>query len=51
MKEKYNYEFKIIPSEDGDYFAVRFSDFPGIITGGETPENALKNAEETLKLP
>ncbi len=41
------YEIKIIPEEDG-YFAVRFPDFPGIITGGQTPEEALRNAREAL---
>lgn len=41
------YEIKIIPEEDG-YFAVRFPDFSGIITGGQTPEEALRNAREAL---
>jgi antitoxin HicB len=41
------YEIKVIPEEDG-YFAVRFPDFPGIITGGHTPEEALRNAREAL---
>ncbi len=45
-----NYEFRIIPSEERNYFAVRFPDFPGIITGGGTIEAALKNAEEALEL-
>ena len=37
------YEVTIIPEED-DYFAARLPDFPGIITGGRTPEEALSNA-------
>ncbi len=41
------YEIKIIPEEDG-YFAVRFPDFPGIVTGGHSPEEALRNAREAL---
>ncbi len=41
------YEIKIVPQEDG-YFAARFPDFPGIITGGSTPEEALHNAQEAL---
>jgi len=41
------YEMTIIPEEDG-YFAVRFPDFPGIITGGRTPEEAVHNAREAL---
>lgn len=50
MKFVRNYEIRIIPSEEGDYFAVRFPDFPGIITGGDTIEDALRNAEEALEL-
>ena len=41
------YEVTIIPEED-DYFAARLPDFPGIITGGRTPEEALSNAREAL---
>jgi antitoxin HicB len=41
------YEIKIIPEEDG-YVAVRFPDFPGIITGGDSPEEAMRNAREAL---
>jgi antitoxin HicB len=41
------YEVRITPEEDG-YFAARFPDFPGIITGGDTPEEALRNAQEAL---
>jgi antitoxin HicB len=41
------YAMKILPEKDG-YLAVRFPDFPGIITGGHTPEEALLNAREAL---
>jgi antitoxin HicB len=41
------YEVTIIPEEDG-YFAARFPDFPGIVTGGDSPEEALRNAREAL---
>jgi len=41
------YEIKIIPEIDG-YFAARFPDFPGIVTGGASPEEALGNAREAL---
>ncbi len=40
-------EVKIIPQEDG-YFAARLPDLPGIITGGDAPEEALRNAQEAL---
>ena len=42
-----SYELKITPEEDG-YIAARFPDFPGIITGGNTPAQALRNAREAL---
>jgi predicted HicB family RNase H-like nuclease len=41
------YEIKIIPEEDG-YFAARLPDFPGIVTGGNSPAEALDNAGEAL---
>jgi antitoxin HicB len=43
------YEMTIIPEEDG-YFAARFPDFPGIITGGRTAEEAVRNAREALQI-
>ena len=43
------YEMTVIPEEDG-YFAARFPDFPGIITGGHTPEEAVRNAREALQV-
>ena len=43
------YEMTIIPEEDG-YLAARFPDFPGIITGGRTPEEAVRNAREALQV-
>jgi len=50
MKLIKNYEFRIIPSDEGDYFAVRFPDFPGVVTGGVTPEEAFRNAEDALEI-
>ena len=44
------YEIRIIPSGKSEYFAVRFPDFPGIVTGGATIDEALRNAEEALDL-
>ncbi len=50
MKKQFTaeYEMAIIPEEDG-YFAARFPDFPGIITGGRTAEEAVRNAREALE--
>ncbi len=44
------YEMKIIPEKESGYFAVRFPDFPAIITGGYDLREALKNAQEALDL-
>jgi len=44
------YEIKIIPDRESGYFAVRFPDFPGVVTGGYRLEEAIKNAQEALAL-
>jgi len=44
------YEIKIIPDGESGYFAARFPDFPGVITGGYSLEEAVKNAQEALAL-
>src|SRR4030042_7172593 len=49
-EERLGYEIKIIPERESGYFAVRFPDFPGIVTGGYSLEEAIKNAREALEL-
>jgi predicted RNase H-like HicB family nuclease len=44
------YEMKIIPDKESGYFAVRFPDFPRVITGGYSLKEALKNGEGALEL-
>ena len=44
------YEIKIIPDKESGYFAVRFPDFPNIITGGYDLREAIKNAQEALEI-
>jgi antitoxin HicB len=44
------YEMRLIPEKESGYFAVRFPDFPGIVTGGYSVEEALKNAQEALEI-
>ena len=44
------YEIKIIPDRESGYFAVRFPDFAGIVSGGYSLEEAIKNAQEALDL-
>ena len=45
-----DYEIKIIPDRETGYFAVRFPDFPGIVTGGYSLEQAIKNGKEALEV-
>ncbi|MBI2298933.1 MAG: type II toxin-antitoxin system HicB family antitoxin [Armatimonadetes bacterium] len=45
----HRYPPTITPDEDG-YLSVRFADFPGIVTGGETFEAAMDHAAEALAL-
>jgi len=49
-EELLGYEIKIIPDKESGYLAVRFPDFPGIITGGYRLEEAVKNSQEALEL-
>ena len=44
------YEMRMIPDRESGYFAVRFPDFPGIVTGGYSLEEAVKNAQEALEI-
>ena len=44
------YEIKIIPDRESGYFAVRFPDFPNIITGAYGIEEAVKNGQEALEI-
>ena len=49
-EERLGYEIKIIPDRESGYFAVRFPDFPGIVTGGYSLEETIKNAQEALEI-
>ncbi len=44
------YEIRLVPDKESGYFAVRFPDFPGIVTGGYSLEEAAKNAREALEI-
>ena len=49
-KESLGYEIKVIPDRESGYFAVRFPDFSGIVTGGYSLGEAIKKAQEALEL-
>jgi antitoxin HicB len=44
-----SYEIDVVPNEHGGYYA-RIPDFPTIFTGGETPEEAVANAQDAIVL-
>ncbi len=50
QKTHLGYETRMTPDRESGYFAVRFPDFPGIVTGGYSVEEALKNAQEALEI-
>ena len=43
------YEIDVVPNEHGGYYA-RIPDFPTIFTGGQTPEEAISNAQDAIEL-
>jgi antitoxin HicB len=43
------YEIDLVPNEHGGYYA-RIPDFPTIFTGGQTPDEAMKNALGAIEL-
>lgn len=49
-KNLLGYEIRLIPDRESGYFAVRFPDFPGIVTGGYSLQEAVKNAQEALEI-
>lgn len=46
---KYPYEILPLSEEDGGGYLIRFPDLPGIMSDGETPEEALENGLDALK--
>lgn len=40
----YSFEIRPLPQEDGGGYLVTFSDFPGCMADGDTPEEAIKNS-------
>ena len=49
MKQNTEYKIKIVSNPYGGFYA-RIPDFPTIFTGGASRQEALKNAEEAIKL-
>ena len=48
---KINYPFTIRPLEveEGDGYLIEFTDLPGCMSDGETPEEAMSNGQDALE--
>lgn len=49
----YNYEIKVFPSKNNEgeiYWSAIFPEIKGIVGGGDSPEEAIKEAEENLSV-
>ena len=42
------FEIKPLPVEDGGGYMIEFPDFPGCMSDGETPEEALREGRDAL---
>jgi len=45
----YPFEIRPLSKEDGDGYLITFSDLPGCMADGETPEEAMKNGCDAVK--
>ena len=49
-KQIQGYEFEIVRDVEEGGFALRFPSLPGCLTCGDTEEEAVRNAEDALKV-
>jgi len=47
--EKYPFEIRTLPEEDGGGYLISFPDFSECISDGETPEEAIRNGRDALE--
>lgn len=47
--EKYPFVVRPLSKEEGGGYLVEFPDLPGVISDGETPEEAIRNGRDALK--
>ena len=47
--EKYPFVVRPLSKEEGGGYLVEFPDVPGVISDGETPEEAIRNGRDALK--
>ncbi len=47
--EAYPFTVRPLPEADGGGFLVEFPDLPGVMSDGETPEEAIQNGRDALR--
>ena len=47
--DKYPFESRTLPEEDGGGYLISFPDFSECISDGETPEEAIRNGRDALE--
>jgi antitoxin HicB len=46
--DRYPFLVRPLSKEEGSGYLVEFPDFPGVISDGETPEEAIRNGQDAL---
>lgn len=46
--DRYSFLVRPLSKEEGGGYLVEFPDFPGVISDGETPEEAIRNGQDAL---
>lgn len=47
--QAYPFTIRPLPEADGGGFLIEYPDLPGVISDGETPEEAMDNGQDALK--
>lgn len=47
--EEYPFTIRPLPEADGGGFLIEYPDLPGVMSDGETPEEAIENGRDALK--
>lgn len=47
--DRYPFLVRPLSREEGGGYLIEFPDFPGVISDGETPEEAIRNGRDALK--
>ena len=47
--QSYPFQIRPLAPEEGGGFLIEFPDIPGVMSDGETPEEAVRNGRDALK--